>query len=72
MTWDRFDICAAWYVFCVEWHSGQNSFLYKKLSQLSRMKFKPGLGLQYGQLENENQQEIYDALTKKFLTGAQK
>ena len=39
MTWNRFDICAAWY--CIAHDYG----LYDKRTQLDRMSFNPGVSL---------------------------
>ncbi len=69
MNWDRFDICTAYYLFFAENHSGQDSYGYKKLSQLSRMKYNPGLSVQNGDFENENQREIYSSLKRKARQG---
>jgi hypothetical protein len=41
---DRFLICQAFHYAASQFHSGQNSRGYQKLSQLSRMGFRPGLG----------------------------
>lgn len=62
---NRFDICAAYYLFCSRWNSGQWSLGYKKLSQLARMRFSPGVTLQQGKFENENQRAIYKRLLKR-------
>lgn len=66
MYFDRFDICAAWYIFCVQYHSGQNSFLYRKLSQLTRMRFKPGSSTENLRFTNENQMVIFANLMHKY------
>ncbi len=40
-TWDRFDICEAWYVFASEYHGGQWSPEYRILGRLARIGFRP-------------------------------
>lgn len=40
---DRWLVAAAYYIVCSRWHGGQNSHGYKKLSQLKRMRFRPGM-----------------------------
>ena len=42
---DRFLICAAYYIVAQQYHSGQWSKGYRKLSQLSRMGFRLELSL---------------------------
>jgi hypothetical protein len=41
MYWDRFDICAAHWMFAMLWHDGQGSATYAKFSQLERLRFSP-------------------------------
>lgn len=41
---DRILICEAFHYAASQFHSGQNSKGYAKLSQLSRIGFRPGLG----------------------------
>ena len=65
MNWDRFDICGAYWLFYSRYHGGQNSHGYRKLSQLARMKYNPGVGLQFGKFETENQKQIYNQLVVK-------
>lgn len=43
---DRFEVCAAYYIVASRWHSGQWSKGYAKLSQLSRMGYRPSLSVQ--------------------------
>lgn len=69
MYFDRFDICAAYYIFCSAYHAGQNSFLYQKLSQLCKIGYKPGLTTQSHSFENDNQREIYRQLYKRYIIG---
>lgn len=64
MYWDRFDICEAWYMYCTHYHSGQWSYLYRKLSQLIYLKFKPSPLLCFDSL-SENGKEIYASLVER-------
>lgn len=41
---DRFEICAAYYIIAERYHSGQWSKGYSILSRLSRMGYRPTLG----------------------------
>tara|TARA_R110000765_G_C18438255_1_gene546605 strand:+ start:213 stop:404 length:192 start_codon:yes stop_codon:yes gene_type:complete len=59
MYYDRFDIVDAHYWFAVNYHTGQFSDLYARQCRISEY-YKPGI-LANGP-ENENSQEIYDAL----------
>jgi hypothetical protein len=55
----RFDLYGALYLLCSRWHSGQWSRGYRILSRLVNAGFKPGLGLQDGIFESEEQRELY-------------
>ena len=59
---DRFDLYGALWAFCARWHGGQSSRGYRILSRLSRAGYSPGLGLQQGRFESEQQRDIYRAL----------
>ncbi len=61
MTFDRFDICAAYYCYAVEYHGGQWSVGYALFSVLERLRFKPGMSLSSDTLD-ENARAIFDAL----------
>jgi hypothetical protein len=64
-TWEnRFDLYGALWAFCNRWHSGMNSRGYRILSRLSNMDYNPGLSLQQGHFETDNQREIYRELLK--------
>jgi hypothetical protein len=39
--WNRFDICAAYYVFAMHFHGGQNSAAYSTFSTFSRLRYEP-------------------------------
>ncbi len=40
-SFDRFDICEAWYVFASEYHDGQGSETYRVFGRLDRVGFRP-------------------------------
>jgi hypothetical protein len=63
MFFDRFDIVEAHYSFCCDYHNGQGSDLYHRLSRISHY-FKPGFILNYETL-TDNGREIYDNLERK-------
>ena len=58
----RFDLYGALWAFCSRWHSGQWSRGYRILSRLSMAGYSPGIGLQGGRFESEEQREIYRRL----------
>jgi hypothetical protein len=60
---DRFDIVEAHYVFCCDYHEGQGSKLYSRLSRILTY-FRPAPGLRLETL-SENSREIYDSLVSK-------
>jgi hypothetical protein len=41
MSWNRFDICEAYYLFASEWHEGQGSPTYAIFGRLARLGFRP-------------------------------
>lgn len=63
MYFDRFDICEAWYLFLCDYHEGQDSDKYKRLSRLLTI-FKPRPSLLHKYNLNTNGREIYDALVE--------
>ena len=63
-TWNRFDICEAWFLYASHFHSGQWSALYKVLGRLERMQFKPAPTLALESL-TDNGRAIYVALVKR-------
>jgi hypothetical protein len=63
MYFDRYDIIEAHYWFCANYHGGQWSELYARLSRLSRI-FTPS-PLSRGP-ESENARDIYIKLVRKF------
>ena len=62
MFFDRFDICAAHWMFAMLWHSGQSSDTYRKLGQLENMGFRPSPLWSEPSDLNENAREIYEQL----------
>lgn len=61
MYFDRFDICEAWYLYLSEYHGGQFSPEYARLSKLLES-FTPRDTLYDRNDLHENGQEIYNAL----------
>jgi len=63
---NRFDIVEANFIFCMENHSGQNSYLYKRLCRVMKY-FKPRISLVGYRDLTENGQVIYSELyTTRF------
>ena len=62
MYWDRFDICAAHWMFAMLWHDGMGSATYGKFSQLERMRFRPSPMWMEPRDLDENAREIYRQL----------
>lgn len=58
----RFELYGALWAVCSRWHSGQGSRGYRILSRLSRAGYRPGLGLQSGRFESDEQRAIYREL----------
>ena len=61
MTFDRFDVCEAYYQFAVLYHGGQFSPVYRIFGRLSRIDYSPGMGSGVESL-SKNAREIFDAL----------
>lgn len=66
MTFNRFDICEAYYLALSHCHGGQTSREYMRLSRLSRY-FTPRRTLSVQTLTT-NAREIYNAACFRFLT----
>ena len=62
MYFDRFDIVEAYYCFYSDYHEGQWSDKYRRMSRISAY-FKPRPNLSYETLE-ENGKYIYDSLVQ--------
>ena len=63
-TWDRFDICQAYYAYSVQYHAGQSSPEYACLGRLINLGFKPGITLEMN-LEDaltDNGKSIFERL----------
>lgn len=63
---NRFDVYGALWMLCNRWHSGQDSLGYLILSRLSVMDYKPGLSVQRGRFESEEQRQYYRFFYKKL------
>lgn len=62
---DRFDFIEAYYAFCCDYHSGQGSELYSKLSRISGY-FRPGVMFNGYDSLTENGKEYYHQLEEKY------
>jgi hypothetical protein len=60
----RFNLYGALWVFCNNYHSGQWSRGYRIISKLDRIGYKPGLSIQSGKFETDEQRKIYRELLK--------
>lgn len=60
----RFDLYGALWMFCNRYHSGQGSRGYRILSRLSLADYSPGLSVQSGRFESEEQRDIYRDLLR--------
>ncbi len=63
---DRFDLYGALYLFCSRYHSGQWSRGYRILSRLKRAGYRPGLSVQSGRFESDEQKDVYDWLKRTY------
>lgn len=63
---DRFDLYGALWAFCSRHHSGQWSRGYRILSRLIIAGYRPGMGLQSGRFESEEQRGIYRELIRTY------
>lgn len=64
MYWDRFDICEAYYLFFSNYHWGQDSDMYQRMSRMLDY-FRPAPLLRYEYL-SDNAQVIYDNLVDSY------
>lgn len=62
MSWDRFDICEAWWLYMADWHEGQGSSTYALSGTFARFGFRPPMLLRSRDDLTENGQAIYDRL----------
>jgi len=65
MIFDRFDILEAHYVFAMQFHGGQGSELYARLSRISRF-FKPRQSLNSHIDLSDNGLEIFENLLIRY------
>lgn len=63
MYFDRFDILSAYYLYGLEYHSGQFSKEYAYIGRALNAGFRPGMIFGYESL-SENGKEIYNKLVK--------
>lgn len=68
MSENRFDLYGALWLICSRWHSGQWSRGYRILSRLSQAGYRPGLTIQGGSFESEEQRWIYKQILKGLLS----
>ena len=62
---DRFDILSAYYLFGMEYHSGQWSREYAYIGRALNCGFRPGAMFRDRNSLSENAQGIYDALVER-------
>ena len=63
-TIDKFDRYDALWLLCSRWNSGQWSRGYRLLSRLANKDYTPGLSIQQGRFESEQQRQYYRRLFK--------
>lgn len=66
---DRFDICAAFWHFAAEYHSGQWSGEYAVFGRLARMRYKMGAGETDKRNLSENARSILAGMVWKWRRG---
>lgn len=62
--WNRFDICEAYYLYAMLWHSGQGSKEYAIFARLERIRFRARPMLSRRRDLEENARIIYDRLVR--------
>ena len=65
MYFDRFDICAAHFMFAMLFNGGMGCPIYWKFAQLERLRFRPSPLWSDPRDLNENAREIYRQLVVK-------
>ena len=70
-TWDRFDICTAWYAFAAECHGGQDTEVYRILGRLHDMEFRIGHGQGRWSTLSDNEKAIYANCWLRFYPGTE-
>jgi hypothetical protein len=63
---NRFDLYGALWAFYSRHHSGQGSRGYRILSRLAIAGYSPGMGLQSGRFESDEQRGIYRRLVAGY------
>lgn len=63
---NRFDLYGALWLLCSRWHSGQWSRGYRILSRLALAGYSPGLSLQSGRFETDEQRDLYRHLYREY------
>lgn len=66
MSFNKLDICAAYWLFGSHYHRGQWTKEYSYMSRAQRLGFRPGLLFRYDSL-SDNGREIYDTLVAREL-----
>lgn len=66
---DRFDTYGALWAFCSRWHTGPSSRGYRVLSRLAKAGYTPGMTLQSGRFETDQQRAIYIRLLQGYRTS---
>jgi hypothetical protein len=62
---DRILICEAFHYVASRYHGGQASKGYEKLSQLSRIGFRPGLGNAFRQKDSDQRNAAAELIRKR-------
>ena len=65
MSFNRFDICEAYYMFAMLWHDGMGSETYAIFGRLYRLNYKPSPSLSEPSDLGANAREIYKRLVVK-------
>ena len=62
----RFDLYGALWLVCSRYHSGMSSRGYRILSRLAKASYRPGLSVQNGLFETEQQEAMYHRLRERY------
>lgn len=66
-TFDRFDVCEAYYVFANGWHMGQDSDEYAIFGRLENIHFKPSPSLTVETLSENGKRILQDLIEKQKI-----
>ena len=66
-SFDRFDICEAYYLYSMLYHRGWGSYQYEISKRLARCQFKARPSLTDRESLTENGQMIYDSLIERTV-----